>query len=121
MPVLDFRDERKAVGFVRQSDLARAYYLAVQRHRQLEENDEASRLRDLTGQEIYRGQSAPRLPVGGQNIAEAKLPQESIVVAIRRHGKTVFPHGDTTLEAGDTVVANVAPGFGVSFRGFFTA
>ena len=121
MPVVDPKDKRRAVGFVRQSDLARAYYRAVQRHRQLEEQEEARRLRDLTGQEIIEVKVRPGCPLVGKTLREAKLPQESIVVAIRRGGKTVFPHGDTTLEAGDTVVANIAPGFGPSFRSFFTA
>lgn len=120
MPVVDPKDRRKAIGFVRQSDLARAYYRAVQRHRQLEEQEEARRLRDLTGQEIIEVKVRAHCPLVGKTLREANLPHESIVVAIRRSGKTVFPHGDTTLEAGDTVVANVAPGFGTSFKTFFT-
>jgi Trk K+ transport system NAD-binding subunit len=61
-----------------------------------------------------------RVPRGaqltGRSLREARLPQESIVVAIRRGGRTLFPHGDTTLEVGDRVVANVAPGFSGPFR-----
>ena len=121
MPVVDPKDRRRAVGFVRQSDLARAYYQALQRHRQVEEQEEARRLRDLTGQEIIEVKVRAGCALVGKTLREAKLPQESIIVGIRRGGKTVFPHGDTTIEAGDTVVANVAPGFGPSFRTFFAA
>ena len=121
MPVVDPRDRRRAIGFVRQSNLARAYYQAVQRHRQLEEEEEARRLRDLTGQEIVEVRVRASCPLVGKTLKEAGLPQESIVVAIRRGGQTVFPHGDTKLEPGDTVVANVAPGFSPEFRAHFTA
>ena len=50
---------------------------------------------------------------------KAGLPKESIVVAIRRNHQTIFPHGDTRLEVGDVVVANVAPGFEEKFRILF--
>ncbi len=121
MPVVDPRDRRRAIGFVRQSNLARAYYQAVQRHRQLEEEEEARRLRDLTGQEIVEVRVRSQCPLVGKTLKEARLPQESIVVAIRRSGQTIFPHGDTKLEPGDTVVANVAPGFSPEFRSYFAA
>ncbi len=119
MPVVSPQDRIKAIGFVRQSDLARAYYQAVQRHRHLEEQEEAVRLRDLTGQEIIEVKLRQDCKLAGLTLREAKLPKESIVVAIRRNGKTIFPHGDTRLEPGDTVVANVAPGFGQNFRLLF--
>lgn len=119
MPVVDPRDRRRPIGFVRQSDLARAYYRAVERHRTLEKQEEAVRLRDLTGQEIIEVRVRKDSPLAGKTLREAQLPKTSIVVAIRRGGRTVFPHGDTALEPGDTVVANVASGFGAAFRSLF--
>ncbi|MCA9839389.1 MAG: chloride channel protein [Trueperaceae bacterium] len=119
MPVVSPQDKLKVIGFVRQSDLARAYYQAVQRHRRIEEQEEATRLRDLTGQEIIEVKVRQGCKLAGLTLREAKLPKESIVVAIRRGGRTIFPHGDTKLEPGDTVVANVAPGFGPTFRALF--
>jgi Trk K+ transport system NAD-binding subunit len=35
------------------------------------------------------------------------LPQESILVSIKRDGKVIVPHGDTVLKAGDLVTAFV--------------
>jgi len=121
MPVVARDDAVKPIGFVRQTDLARAYYLAVSRERSQDELHEELRLRDLTGQEIVE----VKVPVGavlaGRTLRDAQLPKESILVAIRRGGRTLFPHGDTTLEVGDTVVANVAPGFGATFRSIVTS
>ncbi|MDZ7799953.1 MAG: chloride channel protein [Trueperaceae bacterium] len=121
MPVVDPNDPDRPIGFVRQTDLARAYYLALQRERTQEEVEERLRLRDLTGQEIVEVRVPRGAALVGRSLRTANLPQESIVVAIRRDGRTVFPHGDTTFQVGDTVVANVAPGFGPRFRALVTA
>ena len=120
MPVVDVGRSDRPVGFVQQTDLARAYYMAVTRERSQEELHERLRLRDLTGQEIVEVRVPRSARLAGKSLREARLPQESIVVAIRRQGRTLFPHGDTTLEPGDTVVANVAPGFSARFRELVT-
>ncbi len=36
-----------------------------------------------------------------------------------RYKLTGNPHGDTALEPSSVVIANAAPGFGSTFRGFF--
>lgn len=120
MPVVDPEASGRPVGFVRQGDLARAYYLALQRERAQEELGERLRLRDLTGQEIVEVRVPRGAQLEGLTLREARLPKESIVVAVRRDGRTLFPHGDTSLESGDMVVANVAPGFGPAFRALMT-
>ncbi len=119
MPVVDPAKPKRLLGFVRQTDLARAYYQALQRQRQLGQKQDATRLRSLTGQDIIEIKLRSDSPLAYKTLREAALPKESIVVAIRRGNQTVFPHGDTRLEPGDTVVANVAPGFSKQFREFF--
>ncbi len=121
MPVVDPNDRRKAIGFVRQSSLAKAYYQALKRQRQVEIDEKTRRLRELTGQEILEVRVRDNHPFAGKTLRDIGLPKESIIVAIRRQGKTVFPHGDTRLEPGDTVVANVAPGFSQTFRQLFNS
>ncbi len=121
MPVVDRARPDRPLGMVRQADLARAYYLAVQRERSQERLQERLRLRDLTGQEIVEVTVPRTSALAGVRLRDARLPRESIVVAIRRDGRTLFPHGDTSLEPGDAVVANVAPGHGGRFRARVTA
>jgi CIC family chloride channel protein len=116
LPVVDPRDRTRLLGLVRQADVARAYYRAVQRERALEQAGEHRRLRDLTGQEIIELPVRRDSPLAGKTLREAGLPNWSVVVAIRRRGRTIFPHGDSRLEPGDTVVANVAPGRAAEFR-----
>ncbi|MEX2501516.1 MAG: TrkA C-terminal domain-containing protein, partial [Trueperaceae bacterium] len=106
---------------VQHSDLARAYYVAIQRERSQERLQERLRLRDLTGQEIVEVTVPRGAALVGMRLRDARLPRESIVVAVRRDGATLFPHGDTAFEPNDTVVANVAPGHGPRFRALVTA
>jgi CIC family chloride channel protein len=122
LPVVEARDQARLLGMVKQGDVARAYYRAVQRERMLEEAGERRRLRDLTGQEIVELPVRRDSPLAGKTLREAALPNWCVVVAIRRRGRTIFPHGDSRLEPGDTVVANVAPGRADEFtRRFISA
>ncbi|MEX2542722.1 MAG: chloride channel protein [Trueperaceae bacterium] len=116
LPVVSSRDRTRLLGIVKQGDVARAYYRAVQRERALEHAGERRRLRDLTGQEIVELPVRRDSPLAGKTLREAALPHWSVVVSIRRRGRTIFPHGDSRLEPGDTVVANVAPGRADEFQ-----
>jgi chloride channel protein, CIC family len=120
MPVVRRNAPERPIGLVQQTDLARAYYLALRRERAHDELHGRLRLRDLTGQEIVEVKVPRGSRLAGTTLREARLPHDSIVVAIRRGTRTLFPHGETTIEAGDTVVANVAPGFGPGFRELIT-
>ncbi|HEX7002693.1 MAG TPA: chloride channel protein [Trueperaceae bacterium] len=116
LPVVDSRDRMTLLGMVRQGDVARAYYRAVQRERSVEHAGERRRLRDLTGQEIVELRIPSDSPLAGKTLREAGLPPWCVIVAIRRRGSTHFPHGNTRLLSGDSVVANVAPGRAAEFR-----
>jgi CIC family chloride channel protein len=43
-------------------------------------------------------------PAVGKRIAELGLPRDSLVVSVKRRGRTSIAHGDTVLDAGDRVV-----------------
>lgn len=119
MPVVEPSDPRRVVGLVTQADLARGYYQALERERVREQASEELRLRDLTGQEILEVRVHPDSELAGHTLREARLPPDCIVVAIRRSGRTLFPNGDSTLEPGDLVVANVATARAAEFRELF--
>jgi len=46
----------------------------------------------------------PASDLVGHNIADLTLPQECLVAAIRRKGKTLVPHGSSRLEEGDRLL-----------------
>jgi trk system potassium uptake protein TrkA len=61
---------------------------------------------------LNRGEAAlveMRLPEGapalGKAIRDLSLPADTVIVSIIRDGKLVIPRGDTTLQAGDEVLA----------------
>ena len=52
---------------------------------------------------------AASCPNTGVPLAQLDFPRDATVVAVVRHGHVVVPRGDTTLEAGDEVLALVTP------------
>lgn len=56
--------------------------------------------------EITLAQDAPAI---GKEIKALGIPRDATVVAVIRHKHVVMPHGDTTFEAGDEVLALVTP------------
>lgn len=119
MPVVAPHAPTIAVGLVTQSNLVRGYYQALDRERLREQASEEMRLRDLTGQEIVEIRVHPDSALARRTLMEARLPPNCVVVGIRRSGRTVFPKGDTTLEPGDVVVANVETQRAGEFRALF--
>ena len=51
----------------------------------------------------------PGMRLAGRPLREAKLPQQSLVVSIRRQNELLFPRGGTVIEAGDVVTFLVSP------------
>jgi trk system potassium uptake protein TrkA len=52
---------------------------------------------------------AESCPCGGVALADLEIPRDATIVAVVRDGHVVVPHGDTTLEPGDEVLALVTP------------
>lgn len=49
-------------------------------------------------------------PCAGEPLMRVDLPRDATIVAVVREGHVIVPHGDTTLERGDEVLALVTPG-----------
>jgi len=49
-------------------------------------------------------------PCSGEPLMRVDLPRDATIVAVVRDGHVIVPHGDTTLEPGDEVLALVTPG-----------
>lgn len=49
----------------------------------------------------------PLSPAAGSNLKDLQIPSECVIVAIIRKGQLLIPHGDTTLEPADEVLALV--------------
>ncbi|RMF88946.1 MAG: CBS domain-containing protein [Nitrospinota bacterium] len=103
LPVVDPQNPKKIVGLIRRYDIIRAYHRAILRreaiqqrlvHRQLEERPEVDFV------ELVLDRSSPAV---GRRIDEIPLPYDALIVAIRRNGHTMIPHGNTVLKPGDHI------------------
>lgn len=59
--------------------------------------------------EIIEVEASPGSPAVGKRVEELDLPDESLVVAILRHGTGVVPRGDMVIGAGDEVLIVLNP------------
>jgi Trk K+ transport system NAD-binding subunit len=110
LPIVERQDSRRLIGVLRRQDIIQAYERAIANRKDL-----SSRLRELreTSEgkvrvlelDIGRNHELAGRPIGeiGQD-----LPQNCILVSIRRGNSIIIPHGDTKLQEGDQLVALAA-------------
>lgn len=53
---------------------------------------------------LFEAQLAVSCPLVGRTLAEASLPDDTLVVSITRDGQTLFPRASTRIEAGDVLL-----------------
>ncbi|MCB0188119.1 MAG: chloride channel protein, partial [Caldilineaceae bacterium] len=110
LPVVAVDDPAQLIGWIRRDDIIRAYNMAITRRAELQHRTKRMQLRNLDNTEFLEIE----LKAGDQAINKTiqdvapKLPKECILVSIRRNGKMMIPHGDTTLQIGDRITAFVA-------------
>lgn len=107
LPIVDRNDHRKLVGVIRRSDVIHAYERAIEQR-----TSTSYRLKEL--RDAHEGRVrvvevdiTPSHPLSGKTIQQisGRLPDESIIVSIRRDRRLIIAHGDTVLQPGDHVVA----------------
>jgi len=54
--------------------------------------------------EIVETEIASNSPLNNKAIKDIKLPEESLIVSVVREGKVIFPHGNTVIQNGDTIM-----------------
>lgn len=121
LPVVDREDPRRLLGMMRRADVVSAYAKYAQQ-----------RAEARTAHTLPPGLTGPVDPLGGLRFVEIRLepdsaavgrpvrelvlPQECILVSIRRGDRALVPRGDTVLESGDRVFALVRPESVVGLR-----
>lgn len=110
LPVVHRGHEREMVGVVRRKDIIQAYNLAIIKRSQHQHRVGIERLGNLIKSEFITIKVPPESKVVGKQISEIKLPQECLIVSVRRSRKLYIAHGYTTIFAGDelTVFAQEA-------------
>ncbi len=119
LPVVSREDPSQLLGLVRRSDIVRAYNVALARRAEIQHRAKRLHLRNLDGTDFLE----VTLPEGSRAVGSTvreiagKLPEDCVLVSIRRDGVILIPHGSTVLQPGDQVTAFVRTQVADVFRG----
>ncbi|UCC67712.1 MAG: chloride channel protein [Armatimonadota bacterium] len=104
LPVLDPSRNDRLVGMLRRRDIIAAYQRA--REQRPEFAARVDRLREtLTGARVFETIVARDSLASNQEVRSLSLPQDALLIGVRRGNRTLIPHGDTVLQPGDRVIA----------------
>ncbi len=100
---------RELVGILRRHDLVQAYNLGISRKREHQYLVEQIRLNSLTNAHVFEVSVTDQSSVISQRIRDIPWPSDSIVASVRRDGRLIVPHGETTIKAGDRLIVVAVP------------
>ena len=103
LPVVKEEGSRRLVGLVRRSDIIRAYDRAIAARAHHQHRAEVLRLGHVDGTSFLDLRISSRSSVVGRRIREIELPEQCLIISVRRGRKLHMAHGYTTLESGDRV------------------
>jgi CIC family chloride channel protein len=103
LPVVEEEGSMRLVGAVRRVDIIRAYDQAIAARARHQHRAEVLRLGQMDGTSFLHLRIPPASPAVGQRISELDLPEECLIISVRRGRKLHMAHGYTALEGGDRV------------------
>jgi len=101
LPVLKQRGSRRLIGLLRRRDIIQAYNNAIAQKAQAQHHAEFLRVSRLNDADFANVKIAPGSASAGRLISELKLPEECLIVSVRRGNHLIIPHGYTRLRAKD--------------------
>ncbi len=105
LPVVARHNPRQLVGLIRRDDIIRAYNTAIIRRMEVQHRTERLRLGRLTGTEFVELDIKEGSPAAGKQVSEIPLPQDCVLLSVRRGRGLIIPHGDTVFQSGDRITA----------------
>jgi CIC family chloride channel protein len=107
LPVVSRGDPRHLLGLVRRYDIVRAYNVALTRRAEIQHRAKHMQLRNLDNTEFVEIELKEGGPAVGKTLNEIArlLPDDCVLISIRRGDRLLIPHGDTGFEAGDRITA----------------
>ncbi len=102
LPVVSRQNPEELLGVIRRRDIIHAYNLAIARRSELAQRMQELRLGEEDTEYIKMELPAEAWAVGKQ-VQEVPLPEDCVLVSIRRGRRVVVPHGDTILQPGDRI------------------
>jgi CIC family chloride channel protein len=107
LPVVSRDDPRQLEGLIRRGDIIRAYNIAVARRGELRHRATRMRMKHQDDTEFVELTLKEGDNVVGKKVKEVAsvLPDDCILISIRRDAHTLIPHGNTMFQAGDHITA----------------
>ncbi len=120
LPVVEEEGSGRLVGLVRRSDIIRAYDRAMAARAHHQHRADVLRLGQVDNTRILQLRIPPDSPAVGQRISDLALPEECLVISVRRGRKLHMAHGYTTLEHGDRLTVFAGSGCALDVQRLLT-
>jgi CIC family chloride channel protein len=108
LPVVQEEGSRRLVGVIRRHDIVRAYNHAIVKRAHHQHRAETLRLGKLDGAGFAHISISPGAPAAGRRVSEIDLPDECLIVSVRRGRRLHIAHGNTLLQPEDLVTVFAA-------------
>ncbi len=105
LPVVSREDPSRLLGLIRREDIIRSYHLALTRRAEISQRAKQMKLEKEDDLEIVNLLVDGDAAIVGQAVQEfaANLPKDSLLISIKKGDRTIIPHGNTLLDAGDYI------------------
>jgi CIC family chloride channel protein len=103
LPVVQDEGSQQLVGVIRRRDIVRAYNHAIVKRAHHQHQVETLRLGKLDGTGFQHISIPPGAPAAGRRVSEIDLPDDCLIVSVRRGRKLHIAHGNTQLQPDDLV------------------
>ena len=105
LPVVEGPGSRKLVGVINEHDIIRAYNHAIAKRAQQQHKMDALQLGKLNDANFIEVVVPKQAEVVGKQIRQLQLPENCLIVSIRRGRKLYIADGYTVIQPGDRVAA----------------
>jgi CIC family chloride channel protein len=101
LPVLAKKDSNELVGVIRRRDIVKAYNHAIMKKAHHQHRFDIIRLGNLDSSKFMHVEIPAHSSIVGKQIREIELPDDCLIVSIRRGRKLRVAHGYTQINAND--------------------
>ena len=101
LPVLAKKDSNELVGVIRRRDIIKAYNHAIMKKAHHQHRFDIIRLGNLDSSKFMHVEIPAHSSIVGKQIREIELPDDCLIVSIRRGRKLRVAHGYTQINAND--------------------
>ncbi len=103
LPVVSRQNPKHLLGIIRRRDIIRAYNIAVARRAELQQRLQELRLSESGETEYIKVELPADAWAVGKRVRDLPLPEDCVLVAVRRGRQVIMPHGNTILRPGDRI------------------